>query len=166
MRLLHTADWHVGKVLKGRARADEHASVLGELVELARIQDVDGVVVAGDVFDTGTPTPESQSLVLRALLSPVPASTRGRRAWRHAAAQIEHYRRSYHISDPDRALGAEPNDLAQPADRQRVRVAIERVQAKQRTADRSRDTESTSERISRPRPHQQRGRPGPERVAG
>ena len=69
MRLLHTADWHVGKVLKGRARADEHASVLGELVELARTQDVDGVVVAGDVFDTGVPTPESQSLVLQALLA-------------------------------------------------------------------------------------------------
>jgi DNA repair protein SbcD/Mre11 len=69
MRLLHTADWHVGKVLKGRARADEHASVLGELVELARTQNVDGVVVAGDVFDTGAPTPESQSLVLRALLA-------------------------------------------------------------------------------------------------
>jgi hypothetical protein len=99
-------------------------------------------------------------------LGPVPASTRGRRAWRHAAAQIEHYRRSYHITDPDRALGAEPNDLSQRADRQRARVAIERLQAKQRAADRSRDTQSTSERTSRPRPHQQRGRPGPERVAG
>ena len=69
MRLLHTADWHVGKVLKGRSRADEHANVLSELVELARAQDVDGVVVAGDVFDTGAPTPESQSLVLRAVLA-------------------------------------------------------------------------------------------------
>jgi AAA domain len=99
-------------------------------------------------------------------LGPVPASTRGRRAWRHAAAQIEHYRRSYHITDPDRALGAEPNDLSQRADRQRARMAIERLQAKQRAADRSRDIQLTSERTSRPRPHQQRGRPGPERVAG
>jgi conjugative relaxase-like TrwC/TraI family protein len=99
-------------------------------------------------------------------LGPVPASTRGRRAWRHAAAHIEHYRRSYHITDPDRALGAEPNDLSQRADRQRVRVAMERFQAKQRAADRSRDTQSTGERTSRPRPHQQRGRPGPERAAG
>jgi hypothetical protein len=63
-------------------------------------------------------------------LGPVPASTRGRRAWRQAAAEIEDYRRSYHITDPDRALGAEPNDLSQRADRQRARVAIERVQAK------------------------------------
>ena len=38
-------------------------------------------------------------------LGPVPASTRGRRAWRQAAAEIEQYRRSYQITDPDRALG-------------------------------------------------------------
>jgi hypothetical protein len=99
-------------------------------------------------------------------LGPVPESTRGRRAWRQAAAQIEHYRRSYHITDPDRALGAEPRDLAQRADRRRARTAIERVHAKQCAVDRSRDTQPTSERPSQPRPHQQRGRPGPERAAG
>jgi hypothetical protein len=42
-------------------------------------------------------------------LGPVPASTRGRRAWRQAAAEIEDYRRSYHITDPERALGPEPH---------------------------------------------------------
>jgi len=108
---------------------------------------------------------ERPGYVLEAL-GPVPASTRGRRAWRQAGAQIEHYPRSYHITDPDRALGAEPNDLSQRADRQWVRMAIERLQAKQRAADRSRDTQSTSERTSRLRPHQQRGRPGPERATG
>ena len=41
-------------------------------------------------------------------LGPVPESTRGRRAWRHAAAQIEHYRHAYQITDPDRALGPRP----------------------------------------------------------
>ena len=79
-------------------------------------------------------------------LGPVPESTRGRRAWRQAAAEIEQYRRSYHITDPDRALGPEPHDPVQRADRQRARTAIERVQAKQRTADRTRDTQPTSER--------------------
>jgi conjugative relaxase-like TrwC/TraI family protein len=105
------------------------------------------------------------SYVLEAL-GPVPASTRGRRAWRHAAAEIEHYRRTYDITDPDRALGPEPHDPAQRADRQRVRTAIERVQAKQRVAERARDGQPMSERPSQPRPHQQRGRPGPERAAG
>lgn len=69
MKILHTADWHVGKVLKGRPRADEHATVLRELVELARAEDVDAVVVAGDVFDTAAPAPDSQALVVRTLLA-------------------------------------------------------------------------------------------------
>ena len=99
-------------------------------------------------------------------LGPVPESTRGRRAWRHAAAQIEQYRRTYHITDPDRALGAEPNDLTQRADRQRADSAIKRVQTKQRAADRSHDHQSTSEPTNQPRPRTQRGRPGPERAAG
>jgi hypothetical protein len=96
----------------------------------------------------------------------VPASTRGRRAWRQAAAEVEQYRRSYQVTDPERALGPEPHDPAQRADRQRVRLAIARVQAKQRAADRSRDAQLTGERPNQPRPHQQRDRSGPERAAG
>jgi hypothetical protein len=98
-------------------------------------------------------------------LGPVPESTRGKRAWRHAAAVIEQYRRTYHITDPDRALGPEPNERAQRADRQRVRTTIARVHGKQRTADRTRDPQPTSERLTKPRP-ERRGRPGPERAAG
>jgi conjugative relaxase-like TrwC/TraI family protein len=100
------------------------------------------------------------------VLGPVPESTRGRRAWRQAATEIEQYRSTYQITDPDRALGPEPHDRGQRADRQRARTAIERAQAKQRTADPSRDTQPTSERSTQPRPHQQRGRRGPERAAG
>jgi conjugative relaxase-like TrwC/TraI family protein len=99
-------------------------------------------------------------------LGPLPASTRGRRAWRHAAAEIEQHRRTYHITDPDRALGPVPHDPGQRTDRQRVRMAIERAQAKQRTADRSRDTQPTSERTTQSRPRQTHGRLGPERAAG
>jgi len=99
-------------------------------------------------------------------LGPVPESTRGRRAWRHAAAEIEQYRRSYQITDPDRALGPEPHNPTQRAARQRAGSTIARVQAKQRAADRTHDTQPTSERPTQPRPHQQRGRPGPERAAG
>ena len=103
--------------------------------------------------------------VLQAL-GPVPESTRGRRAWRHAAAQIEQYRRAYHITDPDRALGSDPHDPTQRADRQRARTAIERVYAKQRAIDRTHQREPTSERTNQPRPPEQRGRRGPERAAG
>ena len=96
----------------------------------------------------------------------MPDSTRGKRAWRHAAAEIEHYRRTYQITDPNRTLGPEPHDPGQRAARQRARTAIARVHAKQRATDRSRDPQPTSERTSQPRPHEQRGRPGPERAAG
>jgi conjugative relaxase-like TrwC/TraI family protein len=103
--------------------------------------------------------------VLQAL-GPVPASTRGRRAWRQTAAEIEYYRHTYGITDPDRALGPEPADRAQRAARQRARTAIERVQAKQRTSDRIRDARPTSERTTQPQAGQQHGRRGPERAAG
>jgi conjugative relaxase-like TrwC/TraI family protein len=99
-------------------------------------------------------------------LGPVPASTRGRRAWREAAAEIEQYRNTYGITDPVRALGPVPADRAQRADRQRVRTAIDRLHAKQRATDRTREHQSTSEHPGQPRLREQRGRPGPERAAG
>jgi conjugative relaxase-like TrwC/TraI family protein len=108
---------------------------------------------------------ERPGYVLEAL-GPVPASTRGRRAWRQAAADIEHYRNSYHITDSDRALGPEPHDPTQRTDRQRVRTAIERVHSKQRATDRTQQRQPTSEHTRQPRPREQRGRPGPERAAG
>jgi ATP-dependent exoDNAse (exonuclease V) alpha subunit len=99
-------------------------------------------------------------------LGPVPESTRGRRAWRQAAAEIEHYRHTYGITDPVRALGPEPADRAQRADRQRARTGIERLHTKQRAADRSYQRQSTREHTGQPRAGEQRGRPGPERAAG
>ena len=108
---------------------------------------------------------ERPGYVLEAL-GPVPESNRGRRAWRQAAAEIEQYRRSYQITDPDRALGLEPRNPAQWTDRQRARTAIDRVHSKQRAADRTHQRQPTSEPTTQPRPRQQRGRPGPERAAG
>ena len=35
MKILHTSDWHVGKVLKTRTRHDEHATALADLVRIA-----------------------------------------------------------------------------------------------------------------------------------
>jgi DNA repair protein SbcD/Mre11 len=69
MKILHTSDWHVGKVLKGRDRYDEHAAVLGSIVATARNEDVDLVLIAGDLFETAAPTAKSQGLVMRTLLA-------------------------------------------------------------------------------------------------
>ena len=68
MRLLHTSDWHVGRTIRGRSRADEHRAVLAEIAAVADRRDVDLVVVAGDLFDTAAPTAESEAIVYRALL--------------------------------------------------------------------------------------------------
>ncbi|MFI6819618.1 exonuclease SbcCD subunit D [Micromonospora sp. NPDC050187] len=67
MKILHTSDWHVGKVLKGQSRAEEHKQVLAQVIEIARQERPDLVVVAGDLYDTGSPTPEATRLVTRAL---------------------------------------------------------------------------------------------------
>lgn len=68
MRLLHTSDWHVGRKIRGRSRAGEHRSVIAEIVGIARDRQVDATVVAGDLFDISSPSPEDESIVYRALL--------------------------------------------------------------------------------------------------
>ena len=69
MRILHTSDWHVGKVLKGVDRHDEHAAVLGSIVGTAREEEADVVLVSGDLFENAAPSPRSQGLVMRTLLA-------------------------------------------------------------------------------------------------
>lgn len=68
MKVLHTADWHVGKTLGGRSRAAEHEAVLDEITLVARDNAVDLVVVAGDLFDSAAPSPEAERIVYQALL--------------------------------------------------------------------------------------------------
>lgn len=68
MRFLHTADWHVGRTMRGLSRADEHEAVLAELADIAAGHEVDAVLVCGDLFDTAAPTPEAERIVYRGLL--------------------------------------------------------------------------------------------------
>jgi exonuclease SbcD len=63
VRFLHTADWHVGKTLRGRSRMDELASALDEVTQIAVAERVDAVLVAGDVFDSPAPPAEAEKLV-------------------------------------------------------------------------------------------------------
>ena len=69
MKILHTSDWHVGKVLKGRDRYDEQVAVLRSIAATARDEDVDVVLVAGDLFETAAPSARAQGLVMRSLLA-------------------------------------------------------------------------------------------------
>lgn len=67
MRLLHTADWHIGKALYGMARMDECRQALDQVVEVARDEDVDAVLVAGDMLDRRLVDPEALGMALEAL---------------------------------------------------------------------------------------------------
>ena len=68
MKLLHTADWHVGRTIRGHSRADEHRAVLAEVAAAAAEHEVDVVLVAGDQFDTAAPSAEAEQIVYTALL--------------------------------------------------------------------------------------------------
>src|SRR5262245_2625572 len=68
MRLLHTADWHVGRSIRGRSRSEEFATALDEVVGIAVEEVVDAVLVAGDVYDHRSPAPDADALVFDALV--------------------------------------------------------------------------------------------------
>lgn len=68
VKILHTSDWHVGRRIRGHDRSEEHRAVLEELVGLATEHSVDLTVVAGDVFDTASPSPTAEQIVWRTLL--------------------------------------------------------------------------------------------------
>ncbi len=67
MKILHTSDWHIGKVLKGQSRVEEQLAVLAEVVGIAEAERPDLVIVAGDLYDTAAPTAEAEKIVVRAL---------------------------------------------------------------------------------------------------
>jgi exonuclease SbcD len=62
IRVLHTGDWHIGQTLRGYSREYEHTHVLRQLVKIVAEQQVDVLIVAGDIFDSQNPSGESQSL--------------------------------------------------------------------------------------------------------
>ena len=68
MRFLHTSDWHVGRTIRGRSRADEFAAALDQVVGIAADEGVDAVLLAGDVYEHRAPGPEADELVFDAFL--------------------------------------------------------------------------------------------------
>jgi DNA repair protein SbcD/Mre11 len=55
MKLLHTSDWHIGRALYNRKRYDESAAFLDWLADLIERENIDVLLVAGDVFDNTSP---------------------------------------------------------------------------------------------------------------
>ncbi|MDA7085328.1 exonuclease subunit SbcD [Pseudomonas sp. SA3-5] len=55
MRILHTSDWHLGQHFMGKTRQAEHQAFCAWLIEQVRAHEVDALLIAGDIFDTGAP---------------------------------------------------------------------------------------------------------------
>ena len=62
MKFLHTADWHLGAKTNGRDRLDEQRRVLDEIVSIVNYENIDCVIIAGDVFNTASPSAEAEEL--------------------------------------------------------------------------------------------------------
>lgn len=67
MRFLHTSDWHLGRRLHGAELLVEQAAFLDWLLALAASEQVDGVLVSGDVYDRAQPGADAISLMDRTL---------------------------------------------------------------------------------------------------
>jgi len=62
MRFLHTSDWHLGKPLRHLRRDREFEDVLQEILDVARMERVDCLLVAGDLFDSVAPPAEAERM--------------------------------------------------------------------------------------------------------
>ncbi|MBI1495445.1 exonuclease SbcCD subunit D [Halocynthiibacter styelae] len=67
MRILHTADWHIGQTLNGWARDGEHQAWLDKLAHVLVQEQIDVLLVAGDVYDGVNPSGASQHILYTAL---------------------------------------------------------------------------------------------------
>ncbi len=67
IKILHTADWHLGKKLENVSRMDEQVQVMQEICEIAEREHPDLVIVAGDLFDQFNPPIEAQDLLYKTL---------------------------------------------------------------------------------------------------
>ena len=67
MKIIHTADWHIGQRLHERSRLDEHQQFLDWLLETIQKRKVDLLLVSGDIFDTSLPSAEATNLYYRFL---------------------------------------------------------------------------------------------------
>ena len=67
MKILHTADWHLGKRLDRFSRLEEQVLVMNEIIEIANEQHVNLVLIAGDLFDNFNPGVEATELFYKTL---------------------------------------------------------------------------------------------------
>ncbi|MFW8584120.1 exonuclease subunit SbcD [Rhizobium beringeri] len=67
MRILHTADWHIGQTLNGWSREYEHGAFFESVRDVIVTERIDVLLIAGDVFDGINPSGEAQRLLYAAI---------------------------------------------------------------------------------------------------
>jgi exonuclease SbcD len=67
MKILHTSDWHLGKALENISRIEEQHQFIDELCDIAEKEQVDLVLIAGDIFDTYNPSSAAEELFYEAI---------------------------------------------------------------------------------------------------
>ena len=67
MKIMHTADWHLGKHLEGNSRLEEQKEMLADIIEIAEDENIDLVLIAGDIYDTFNPPAAAEQLFYRTM---------------------------------------------------------------------------------------------------
>lgn len=62
MRFIHTSDWHLGKNLEGHSRLEEQEKFCEDFIETVRENNIDLVIIAGDIYDTSNPQAKAEKL--------------------------------------------------------------------------------------------------------
>lgn len=64
MKIIHTADWHLGKNLEGHSRLPEQEKFLSDFVRICRDEEADLILIAGDIYDNYNPPAMAEQLFL------------------------------------------------------------------------------------------------------
>ncbi|MEN6328006.1 MAG: exonuclease subunit SbcD [Syntrophomonas sp.] len=71
MKIIHTSDWHIGRSLYGRKRYDEFEAFLNWLAEYIKSEEIEVLLVSGDIFDNIAPSNRAQELYYQFLCNVV-----------------------------------------------------------------------------------------------
>ena len=63
MKIVHTADWHIGKIVNEYSMIEDQKYYLDKLVELLREQEVEALIISGDIYDRSVPPAEAVELL-------------------------------------------------------------------------------------------------------
>ncbi|PKU22715.1 exonuclease SbcCD subunit D [Telmatospirillum siberiense] len=67
VRILHTADWHIGQTLRGFSREFEHRKVFDRIARIIALREIDVIIVSGDIFDAQNPSGDALRLFYETL---------------------------------------------------------------------------------------------------